>query len=105
MARTHVDSVLLAAKWNSDSVQRVADTIDWMKRQHIAVILVGPTLVYDAPVPRLVIAAMRVSDMTLLKRHVAYAEIELDSRMAELAEMHGISYISLVLVVWLDALG
>jgi hypothetical protein len=58
--------------------------------------LFGPTLVYDSPVPRLVIAAMRASDPTLPHRHVINDDIILDEQMAELAKARGIEYVSFI---------
>jgi hypothetical protein len=92
----HVDNVLLIAKWTAASLENVAATLDWMKQQGVRVTLVGPTLVYDSPVPRLVIAAMRASDPMLPHRHVVSDDIVLDEQMAELAKAHGVEYVSLI---------
>ncbi|HWM70015.1 MAG TPA: acyltransferase family protein [Steroidobacteraceae bacterium] len=92
----HVDNVVLIAKWTAASLENVATTLDWMKQQGIRVTLVGPTLVYDSPVPRLVIAAMRASDPMLPHRHVISDDIVLDEQMAELAKAHGVEYVSLI---------
>ena len=96
LARTPVDNVVLVARWSANSMAAVAATLDWMKERHIAVTLVGPTAVYDAPVPRLVIKAMRGNDPAMLERHQDAGMKVLDSQMAQLAASHAVPYISLL---------
>ena len=94
--REHVDHVFLIARWKTSSLENVATTLDWMKANHIPVTLVGPTALYDAPIPRLVIAAMRASDPTLLRRHMDPSMLDLDAQMKKMAVDRGIPYISIL---------
>lgn len=96
LVREHVDHVLLVARWKASSLDNVAATLDWMKANHIAVTLVGPTALYDAPIPRLVISAMRASDPSLLARHMDTSMMALDAQMRKLADDRGIPYISIL---------
>jgi hypothetical protein len=96
LPREHLDQVWLVAKWKSDSLEQIGATLDWMKAQRVPVTLVGPTWVYDSPLPRLVITAMRSGDETLPARHLVAGQDVLDTRMAELADKHGVPYVSLL---------
>jgi peptidoglycan/LPS O-acetylase OafA/YrhL len=96
LVHTPVTRVTLSARWTPSSLDALAATLDWMNEHRIAVTLLGPTAVYDSPVPRLVISAMRASDPSLLLRHLDMGVADLDARMAELAAAHHITYISLL---------
>jgi peptidoglycan/LPS O-acetylase OafA/YrhL len=96
LTRQHVDNVFLIARWKNTSLENVAATLDYMKANHIPVTLVGPTALYDAPIPRLVISAMRASDPSLLGRHMDPSMADLDGQMRKLAADHGVPYISLL---------
>ena len=92
----HLDAVLLVARWKPSLLANVSATLDWMKANHIPVILVGPTAVFDSPVPRLMVAALRNRDPALLQRHLEPSMRALDATMAQLAKDHGVEYISLI---------
>ena len=92
----HVDHVFLIARWKPSSVENVAATLDWMKANRIPVTLVGPTALYDAPIPRLVIAAMRAADPSLLRRHMDPSMMDLDAQMKKIADDRGTPYISIL---------
>ena len=96
LARNHVDHVFLIARWKTSSLENVAATLDWMKANHIPVTLVGPTALYDAPIPRLVISAMRSSDPSLLRKHMDPSMVDLDAQMKKLASDRAIPYISIL---------
>jgi hypothetical protein len=92
----HIDNVVLAARWKPSALDNVAATLDWMNQNHIHVTLIGPTALYDMPVPRLVISAMRASEPALLWRHLDPSMTILDAQMKDLAQAHHIDYISLL---------
>jgi peptidoglycan/LPS O-acetylase OafA/YrhL len=96
VAHTPVKRVILAARWKESALPSLADTLDWLTQHGVTVTLVGPTAVYDSPVPRLVVAAMRAKDPLLLLRHLDRSIDELDTKMASLAAAHHTSYISVL---------
>jgi peptidoglycan/LPS O-acetylase OafA/YrhL len=91
-----VDGVFLAARWKPGLLGNLAETLDWMRDHRIPVILIGPSSVYDSPVPRLMVTAVRKSDPHLPQRHVDQSTKELDASMSELAKTQGAPYVSLM---------
>ena len=67
-----------------------------MVQNHIHGTLIGPTALYDSPVPILVISAMRSLDPSLLRRHTNESMKTPDGQMARLAAAHYVDYISLL---------
>ena len=93
----HVDAVLLAARWADDDLSSLAHTLAWLQAQHVPVVLFGPTLQYDAPLPRLLAMSMRENDSQLAHRHRVTSFSALDVQMAGLArdDWH-VPYVSLI---------
>jgi peptidoglycan/LPS O-acetylase OafA/YrhL len=92
----HVDNVLLAARWKPSMFDDLERTLTWLKDNNIRVTLIGPTVRYDSPVPRLVIDAMRASDPARIWRHRDESINALDATMRSMALAHGVEYISLI---------
>lgn len=96
LPHTRIDQVVIIARWKPGTLPALGATLDWLKAHEIPVTLMGPTAVYDAPVPRLVVFAMRARDPGLLTRHLDFSLIDLDAQMARLASDHSVPYISLL---------
>ena len=96
LARHRIDNVILVARWKPALLENVAATLDWMAQRHIHVTLVGPSALYDSPLPRLMVSAMRATDSTLVTRHLNGEMPALDSAMSRLASSRGVDYISLL---------
>jgi peptidoglycan/LPS O-acetylase OafA/YrhL len=93
----HVDVLVLEAKWDSDDLPSLSRTLEWLRSQQIHVVLLGPALQYDAPLPRLLAMSMRQNDPLLPRLHRVMAFSELDERMGVLArnEWH-VPYVSTI---------
>lgn len=94
---THpIDRVLLAARWKSDYGPEIAATLDWFRSQHVPVTLIGPTVVYDSPLPRLLLTADQTRDAGLPNAHWDRSLLEQDKQLAGIASEHGAGYISMI---------
>ncbi len=91
-----VDNVLIAARWKDGTLNNLAGTIDWMKEHGIRVTLIGPSVLYDSPLPHLMVSALRRSDPHLPQRHVDDSMRALDAKLSLLARSREISYVSLI---------
>jgi len=94
--KRQIDGVILLAKWRESMLPALEETLEWLKVRGIPVTVMGPTAVYDAQVPRLVLSSMRHADPTLLSRHMDNSVFGLDDRMRLLSQQHGAAYISLL---------
>lgn len=91
-----VDRLLLSAKWRAESLRNLSATLRWMVRHNIRVTLVGPVPVYDSPVPRLMVSALRASDPDLPRHHQDQSMWVLDAHMRQLAKCWSVDYISII---------
>ncbi len=88
------DAVLLAASWRDSDLAALAETLDWANRNKIKIVLFGPKVQYDAPLPRILVAAIRQRDPTLPDRHRPDTFEILDRKMSQLADSKHVPYIS-----------
>lgn len=92
----HVDRVIIAARWKASYLPEISETLSWLRRRNIPVTLVGPTLVFDLPLPRLMLTAQRMSEPDLINKNWDHSLRELDARMAVVARENGAQYISMI---------
>jgi peptidoglycan/LPS O-acetylase OafA/YrhL len=96
LAHERVDRVLLAARWKSTMLDNLLATVSWLNAHNVPVTVIGPSVVYDVPYPRLMVSALRMDDPALAQRHLEGSIKGLDAEMSQLARTHGIAYVSLV---------
>jgi len=81
----HVDTVLIAARWEEGDISRLQSTLDWTGRQGIQVILFGPIVQYDSALPRLLAMSIQQHDDAIPSSHrIAYYQT-LDENMSSMA--------------------
>jgi peptidoglycan/LPS O-acetylase OafA/YrhL len=81
----HVDAVLIEAHWDDGDLSSLGETMEWLGKQHIPVILFGPIVQYDSSLPRLLAMSISHSDPQLPSAHRLLAIEPLDREMAALA--------------------
>jgi hypothetical protein len=93
----HVDAVLLEARWETSDMQSLAETVEWLEAKHVPLVLLGPMLQYDSPLPRLLAMSMRDNDPAVPAQHRVGAVSALDRAMSESAsrEWHT-PYVSMI---------
>lgn len=89
-----VEHVILAARWEKRDRERLGATLAWLRERGIAVVLIGPMVEYDVPVPLLLVRGGAMPDR-LLARHRLERAKELDSELARTAALNGATYVSL----------
>jgi peptidoglycan/LPS O-acetylase OafA/YrhL len=96
LARRPVNVVLLMASWTDWDVDHLEPTIRWIEQHGMKVVVIGPTIQFDAQLPRLITLAEREHDPSLLSRHRLYSEAERDERMARMArDVWHVPYLSM----------
>jgi peptidoglycan/LPS O-acetylase OafA/YrhL len=95
LPKTHVDLVILAARWESDDMDYIGPTIEALKQQGINVVLFGPIIQYDSPLPRLLAVSLKNNNPSLPLRHELTKYRSLDEKMASLASTQwNVPYVS-----------
>jgi len=92
----HVDELIVTARWTQESLPGIAATLDWSKQHHVNVTLLGPIAIYDSPLPRLLVTALKRNDDHYPDQHWDLSLIDLDKRMSQLANEAGVKYISMI---------
>jgi peptidoglycan/LPS O-acetylase OafA/YrhL len=95
----HVDVVILSSIWTEQDRISMGDTVSRLNGMGLRVYVVGPDVLYDQPLPDLLIKAGRSGDPTIVARHLLRppaAYDALDRNVGETALTHGAArYISL----------
>jgi peptidoglycan/LPS O-acetylase OafA/YrhL len=81
----HVDAVMLEARWEPGDMKSLAETIEWLQGKHVPLVLLGPMLQYDSPLPRLLAMSMRDHDPDVPAQHRVVAMSGLDRTMSDSA--------------------
>jgi peptidoglycan/LPS O-acetylase OafA/YrhL len=80
-----VKAIILAGFWQQSDLPELGRDIAWIQAKGIKVILVGPVMRFDLPLPHLLITSIQVRDPGLVTRHAVREEAILDRQMASLA--------------------
>jgi peptidoglycan/LPS O-acetylase OafA/YrhL len=81
-----VDTVLLAGRWKAEELPALGKTIAWLQQRQIPVVLFGPSIEWDAPLPRVLAISIRDRNASEIESHRATVPQELDQKMTALAQ-------------------
>jgi hypothetical protein len=88
---------MISARWTPEDLDGLRRTVRWANQLGVRVVLFGPMVEYDAPLPRLLAISIQRKDGAIPHRHLMLANWPLDEQMAHLAETErGVKYISLI---------
>jgi peptidoglycan/LPS O-acetylase OafA/YrhL len=93
-----IDRVILAAKWRPSSADHLAATLAYLKERSIPVTVIGPTIIYDSPLPRLLVTAARSGDQHFIEKHWDHSLIGLDSQLSAVVGAQGAEYFSMLAI-------
>jgi peptidoglycan/LPS O-acetylase OafA/YrhL len=90
-----VHTVILSVDWHDFAVAGVGDTVRWIKDHGMNPVVIGPTVEYTLPLPRILISSMRNHEDDKIASFEREEPKQLDAKMARLArdEWH-VPYIS-----------
>ena len=90
-----VPHVILSARWAPSDLDRLAGTIAYLKQLGITPVVIGPSIEYDAPLPRLLALSLDNHDARLPARHRLATTAQLDAIMSvQAANVWHVHYIS-----------
>jgi peptidoglycan/LPS O-acetylase OafA/YrhL len=90
-----IDKLILASAWNEEDLAPLGETLDWAKAHGIHAVVIGPIVLYDEVLPRLLFLSLRDGDPGLVGRH-RFKLVALDGKLRALAAAKGAGYISLL---------
>jgi hypothetical protein len=96
LAHHPVDTVVLIGRWLDWDVDHLQETTDWIKQHGMNVVVIGPSIEYDASLVRLLELAAREHDPGLPARHRMLDVEQTDKTMQRLArEQWHVPYVSM----------
>lgn len=96
VARLKPSTVLISASWKPEEMPALEATLDLLRRDVPDIVLFGPHVRFDTPLPLLAVAALRAGDPALPGRHVAATAIHsLDETLARIAREKNVRYVSI----------
>ena len=92
----HVDAVLMGGRWTDAYFPQMEGVMNWMRQHRIRVILIGPGIEFDVPLPRLLALSIRAGKPSMLDAHRKIEPMGVDQRLALVARNQWkIPYISM----------
>jgi peptidoglycan/LPS O-acetylase OafA/YrhL len=81
----HVDAVMMSGHWNDYDFPELERTTAWLTKKGIQVILFGPTVEFDVPLPRLLAFSLRDHKPGMIDSHFLSKTLQTDRRLQEVA--------------------
>ncbi len=93
---SHVDTVILSGRWLDFEQPALLETIRWLRARGTHVLVIGPSVEYDAELPVLIVRSTREHDARLADRYRLADRIALDRAMAAPVRAAGAEYASAI---------
>lgn len=90
-----IDTVVLAGRWLDAETLQLLETIAYLRRAHVRVIVIGPMVEYDLDMPELVVRAMLDHNWARLDHFRLRDRQELDRQLEPLISHAGAKYLSI----------
>ena len=92
--RSRPDAIILAASWNADDELDVIDTLKQLKSYGLEVVLAGPIVRYNQPLPSLVARSIERRDVSIINQGRRADSETLDTEFRSIAGRYGAIYFS-----------
>ena len=89
-----LDAVILSARWSGDDLAELRATLTYLKGHAVRVILIGPSMEYAQPLPRLIATSIVDGRPDDVFREQADEKLKLDVQMRALATEVGVEFLS-----------
>ena len=91
---THpVDLLIISARWDATNIEHLRETIEWTTARGIRTAVVGPSVEFDAQLPRLLAASIHSKETSTLPAHVLAKYEVLDTQIASMVAKTQATYI------------
>jgi peptidoglycan/LPS O-acetylase OafA/YrhL len=77
-----IDGVILSARWEEPMLPELRKTADWIQQHGMKVIVIGPSIEYDLPVPPMIVRALRHHQALKADDYLSVSPEVLDGKMA-----------------------
>jgi peptidoglycan/LPS O-acetylase OafA/YrhL len=80
-----VRALVLGQRWTDQDLEPLGSTIAYLQGHGVAVVVVGPSIEFDMPLPGLIIRSLKAKRANTIAAHRRLGPEDLDRRMGELA--------------------
>jgi len=94
LAKKKIDWIILAANWSKADVPDLKDSLDWLREHGIHVVLAGPVVRYQMPLPQLLALATQRANPKLVDDQRNKSTKDFDRAIETVAREHGAIYFS-----------
>jgi hypothetical protein len=96
LPRTHLDGIIISARWKSDNIQAAIKTAQALRRYTDRVFIFGPIVEYDQALPRILARAIasNKSESKFAKMHRLVAQQEIDRTFSAALQGGPVEYVS-----------
>jgi hypothetical protein len=96
LPRTHLDGIIISARWKSDDIQAAIKTAQALHRYADRVFIFGPIVEYDQALPRILARAIasNKSESKFAKIHRLVAQQEIDRTFSAALQGGSVEYVS-----------
>jgi peptidoglycan/LPS O-acetylase OafA/YrhL len=91
----HVYTVIISARWPTNDLPRLAQTIAVLKGRGVRVVVIGPRMAYTSALPRLLALSVIRNDPHLADRELIPRSAALDAEVAQIAARADVPYVSM----------
>lgn len=89
-----IDSMVIGGRWREADIPKLLDTVRYLKKQGIAVMLIGPTVEYQSEFPASLARAIIQGNADNVHSLRTPGPTELDRKMASIFQQEAIVYVS-----------
>ena len=91
----HIDTILLAGRWTPPDLPVLEKDVQWFQQHNLKVVVFGPVMEFDAPLPRILATSLRDHAPQDLDRHILPDSQDYDKVLAPIVRNTlGVPYIS-----------
>ncbi|MDF2115373.1 acyltransferase family protein [Roseiarcaceae bacterium H3SJ34-1] len=90
-----VDVLIISANWDAGDVEPLRETLVALRASGVRVLVSGPTVGYDLPLPQLMAIGLERGIPDFADRHVVTDRADLDARMEKMTREAGTEYVSI----------
>ncbi|MDP3693682.1 acyltransferase family protein [Bradyrhizobium sp.] len=94
LANNKVDKILLAASWKDEDIPALSETVEALTSRGFEVVVLGPIVEYDSPLPRLLADEILRNSPSIASRTRTAGIRERDRELSRIAAARGAGYLS-----------
>lgn len=95
VAQSRPDAIILSANWQNSDAADLKNTIAALRRHTDRIIVFGPIVEYDQPLPRILARSQYFNDPGIIERHRLPGRAQTDRLFAEMLRVPEVDYVSL----------